>query len=534
MDSLSLLTVMKVVGGLGIFLLGMIVMTDGLRSLAGDSMRNLLMRFTRSPLSGAATGAVVTSILQSSSATTVAAVGFVSAGLMAFPEALGIIFGANIGTTITGWMVVLFGFKLNLGIAALPLIFIGAILKLFFRKKLAAAGYALAGFGLIFVGITFLQEGMSGFEGIITPDNLPSHSLTGILKLLVLGMIATVITQSSSAGVAATLTALFANAINFEQAAALVIGMDVGTTVTALLASVGGSVNAKRTSLSHVVYNIMTAVLAVFLITPFVYIWEEITLAPIVSNAEVALVAFHTLFNTLGALIILPFTGRFARMMEKIIPSERPRYTVKLDQKVLEETDLALEAVRISMQEEFIALLKHINFLLGDLKNGEKADLPVLEAALNDTRDYLDAIDLRQDENNAKWKELISLIHILDHLFRLFERCEEDAYRAKVVQNTSELMKECTMLTANNSRIICALNSKNFTKAENIAKRSEDHIVSITAPFRKKIAEEMAEDKISMDAGTAKLEAIRWLVRITHHISRITLHMEEAILFIAK
>ncbi|QOR62846.1 Na/Pi cotransporter family protein [Sulfurovum sp. ST-21] len=533
MDGLSLVIILKVTGGLGIFLLGMIIMTDGLRSLAGDRMRNLLMHFTRSPISGAATGAAVTAILQSSSATTVAAVGFVSAGLLAFPEALGIIFGANIGTTITGWMVVLFGFKLNLGTAVLPVIFIGAVLKLFFKKKLAATGYALAGFGLIFIGITFLQEGMSGFEGIITPENLPSHSFTGILKLVALGVITTVITQSSSAGVAATLTALFANTINFEQAAALIIGMDMGTTVTALLASIGGSANAKRTSLSHVIYNIFTAVMAVFLITPFVHLWEYIAPVPIVADAQIALVAFHTLFNTIGVLVILPFTHRFAMMMEKIIPPEKPKYTMKLDTKILEEANLALEAVRISIQNEFTALLEHINFILGDSKNGAKADLRMLQAALNETREYLDAIDLKQ-QDDAKWKELISLIHILDHLFRLYERCEEDAYRARVVQKSAELQEEHDLLIANNTEVIRALNSRNFSKAENVAKKSEEQIGRIVEPYRKEIARNMAEDKISMHMGTSKLEAVRWLVRVSHHISRIASHMKEAVFLTAK
>lgn len=170
MENISLITFLKATGGLGIFLLGMIVMTEGLHTLAGDSMRNALMRFTKSPVTGATTGAVVTAILQSSSAITVAAIGFVGAGLMAFPEALGIIFGANIGTTITGWMVALLGFKLNLGTAVLPIILIGVLLKLFTKDKLASFGYSIAGFGLIFVGITLLQEGMSGLEGIITPE----------------------------------------------------------------------------------------------------------------------------------------------------------------------------------------------------------------------------------------------------------------------------------------------------------------------------------------------------------------------------
>ena len=245
------MTALQALGGLGLFLLGMIIMTDGLRTLGGDSMRAALMRFTHSPFTGAATGAISTAILQSSSATTVAAVGFVGAGLLTFPQSLGIIFGANLGTTITGWLVALLGLKLQLGELVLPLVFVGAILKLFARDKVSAVGYALAGFSLIFIGITQMQLGMSGMQGLITPDNLPEDTWLGRIQLVGLGVIATVITQSSSAGVAATLTVLYAGAIRFEQAAALVIGMDIGTTVTAAMAVIGGTIEARRTGLAH-------------------------------------------------------------------------------------------------------------------------------------------------------------------------------------------------------------------------------------------------------------------------------------------
>ncbi|MGB3729069.1 MAG: Na/Pi symporter, partial [Thermodesulfobacteriota bacterium] len=150
----EVLVIVHVAGGIGLFLLGMIVMTEGLRALAGSAMRSVLMRFTKSPATGALTGASSTAILQSSSLTTVAAVGFVGAGLITFPDALGIIFGANIGTTFKGWIIALLGFKYSLENVFLPLVFLGAILKLFTKGRLSTIGYSIAGFGLIFVGIT--------------------------------------------------------------------------------------------------------------------------------------------------------------------------------------------------------------------------------------------------------------------------------------------------------------------------------------------------------------------------------------------
>ncbi|MDX1295724.1 MAG: Na/Pi symporter, partial [Sulfurimonadaceae bacterium] len=250
------------IGGLGLFLLGLIVMTDGLRSIAGDAVRAALLRYTRSPYSGAMTGAAGTALMQSSSATTVAAVGFVGAGLMHFSEALGIIFGANLGTTVTGWLVLLFGFKLKLGLLALPLVFIGAVMRLFAKGKWGGIGFAIAGFGLLFVGIAMLQEGMGALQGLISFEQFPADTWSGRLQLLALGMIFTVITQSSSAGVAAALTAMFAGLISFEQAAALVIGMDIGTTVKVAVITVGSNSEVRRTGYSHLIYNLFTGALA--------------------------------------------------------------------------------------------------------------------------------------------------------------------------------------------------------------------------------------------------------------------------------
>lgn len=533
MENLSILTIVKASGGLGIFLLGMIVMTQGLRSLAGDSTRNALMHFTKSPYSGALTGAFSTALLQSSSATTVMAVGFVGAGFITFPESLGIIFGANIGSTITGWLVALFGFKLHLGIIILPFIFIGVIMKLFFHDKISAFGYALAGFGLLFVGITMMQEGMSGFEGIITPQNLPSDSWIGRLQLVLIGILATLITQASSAGVAVTLTALYANAINFEQAAALVIGMDVGTTVTALMASIGGSANVRRTGSSHVIYNVLTACMALFLITPYIYVWDVLAPGSLIQNAEIGLVAFHTFFNILGVLIILPFTHQFAYLMEKIIPSKEPIFTEKLDNKLLEEPNLALEAARISAQDEFIALLGHINFILGDTTYGKRSDLTLLKSALDKTYRYVDEINPKQ-EKDARWKELISLIHLIDHAQRLHERCEEEEYRAILVQKSPDFKTEAIYLITANNEIIEAITSKRFSDAKKIARISEKYIGKTMLSYRNLIAEKMANDEITIPLGRKKLESARWMTRVTHHIFRIVYHMEKAVLYTAK
>lgn len=525
-------TIAEALGGLGLFLLGMIVMTDGLRSLAGNAMRSALMRFTKTPLSGAVTGAITTALLQSSSATTVATVGFVSAGLLHFDNALGIIFGANLGTTVTGWLVAILGFKLQLDTAMLPLIFIGASLKLFAGGKYAKVGMAIAGFGLIFVGISTLQIAMADVQGVITPDRLPGDSWLGRLQLLSLGMVATIITQSSSAGVATTLAALYAGAINFAQAAALVIGMDVGTTVTAMIATLGGSVDAKRTGLSHVIYNLMTAAIALTLITPYVSIWDAIAPGQLTQNAEIGLVAFHTSFNIAGVALLLPFSRPFARLITRLLPGQGPTFTDGLSPELLEQPDLALRAAQISIQSEFIALLQHIHAILGH-PDGQLAELPALQVALDETHGYLDHIQLGGPHAN-QLERLSAMMHALDHLQRLHERCEEDEDRAYTVQRTADLAAEYRLLVESVDAAIAALQVSDWAKADRIAADSAQHIHHQVRPYRDLTITQMAQGEVDVVQGTARLEAIRWLRRVSKHIARITDHLQQATLAIGK
>jgi len=524
---------MQASGGLGLFLLGMIVMTDGLRALAARAIRVALMRFTRSPLSGAVTGAVSTAILQSSSATTVAAIGFVGAGLITFSASLGIIFGANIGTTITGWLVALLGFKLNLGTVILPVILVGAILRLFGKGRTANIGYALAGFGLIFVGITLMQQGMGGLTDIITPETLPADTLIGRLQLVALGILFTMITQSSSAGVAATLTALFAGAITFEQAAALVIGMDVGTTVTAVMATIGGSVAARRTGLSHVMYNLFAASGALILMTPYTLLWESLSPGALDANTGIALVAFHTSFNTLGVMIILPFTGRFAHMIEKLVPDKKPSYTGRLGEGLLEQPALALTAVQDSMRDELLALLRHVNAMLGDSLMGRRADLTELHLALDETHTYVDRIHLH-DTKGAEWQRMLGIVHTLDHMRRLHERCEEEEDRASTARGSSELSGYGQALVETINAIFNDIETKSWVNATQRAAKTAAYIHDQVEPLRETILAKIARDEIDISQGTERLEAIRWLKRVSKHVARIVQHYGEAVLAAGK
>ena len=523
MDDVTLLT--KAAGGLGLFLLGMLIMTDGLRTLAGDALRHMLMRFTRTPLSGAMTGAVTTAVLQSSSATTVAAVGFVGAGLLAYPAALGIIFGANIGTTITGWLVALLGFKLKVGTLMLPVILAGTLLRLFSTGHRAALGLSLAGFGLIFVGIEFMQTGMSGFNDLISPERLPGDTLGGRLLLVLLGMLATVITQSSSAGVATTLTLLYGGMVSFQQAAALVIGMDIGTTFTALLATIGGTTAARRTGLSHVLYNFLTAVLALLLIDVYVVTWESLAPGLLVAQGEIALVAFHTLFNTLGVIAILPFTGLFARLMMSVIPDRQPAWTRHLEPALLEQPPLALGAAYAAITDLLRTLITHVHQILQQAPG--TADLAQLSQALDETQAYLDHIHV-ESHQQVRHERLLSLLHALDHLQRLHERCEEDEDRAMVAGKAPRLAGVHTLLLAETDSLRRDLAGNNWRHAWQHAEKTEHTILAQRQSLRTRIVSDTALDQLTIPESTERLQALRWMVRVSHHLARITHHLDRA------
>lgn len=523
MSSVSLDLVINLLGGVGLFLLGMVILTDALKSLAGDAMRSALVRYTHTPLSGAVTGATTTALLQSSSATIVAAVGFVGAQLMTYPMALGIIFGANAGTTITGWLVVLLGFKLKLGTIMPPLILVGVSMRLFGKDRIAKIGLAIAGFALIFVGIATLQQGMAGIESAVTPDSFPGDTLLGRLQLILIGIAITLVTQSSSAGVAMSLAALYAGAINFPQAAALVIGMDVGTTATAALATIGASTSSRRTGLSHVTYNIVTAIGAFMLLTPYILLMQAIAPNWFAGNAETALVLFHSGFNLIGVIAILPFARQFAELMQRLVPETESIYTRALDQRLLKEPRVALEVVQTSVAELCVAVFRRLLLL-----NGARVEVPVpstarLHLALAEVHAYIDLVHL-EDGKHPAWERLISLIHTLDHLKRLLVRCDE-RHRAEVAEKLTDLDSARDALVQGLLEAIKSIHDGRLADCEDNIRAALPSIEENSEVAREHVMVSVAAGRIEVPEATEHLEAIRWLRRCSEHTVRITIHL---------
>ena len=299
-----LATAFNILGSLGVFLFGMKIMSEGIQKVAGNRLRKILAYMTQNRVSGVLTGFLTTCLVQSSSATTVMVVSFVNAGLLTFVQSIGVVMGANIGTTLTAWLVSIVGFKFKISAVALPAIGMG--LPLIFSKitKRKNIGEIFVGFGLLFLGLDFLKKSVPNIkENPEILEFLTSYTELGFLSLVIfvfVGVILTIVVQSSSAAMAITITMAFYGWIDFPTAAALVLGENIGTTITAYLASLNANYHAKRTARAHMIINVFGVI---WMFAVFYWFIELVDyLAPGDSsnadNIPIHLSLFHTMFNT--------------------------------------------------------------------------------------------------------------------------------------------------------------------------------------------------------------------------------------------
>lgn len=351
-------------GGIGLFLLGVFLLTDGLKTAGGEALRRILVRFTGRPFTAFISGTGLTVLVQSSSATTLATIGFVSAGILSFSQAIGLVIGAALGTTSTGWLVALVGLKFGIGKLAFPLVGLGAMARLVTHGRNAALALSVAGFGLMFVGIDSLQTGMAGLSSSFSTELLPRGTLFGRALLVAIGIVLTVVMQSSAAAIATTLAAFHSGIIDLEQGASLVIGQSIGTTFTSGIAAMHATVPAKRTALAHILFSAAAGLLA-FALTPlFVIGTKKVADAIGWQPGAVVLAAFHSGFTLLAALLVLPVVGKFSAMIERLIPERYPSLTRRLDASVAELPDVAIEAVRRTLQDILTAMISEIRHVL--------------------------------------------------------------------------------------------------------------------------------------------------------------------------
>ncbi len=411
----------SLLGGIGLFLLGMTLMTEALRTAAGGALRDLLSRFTGGPIQAFFSGAALTAVVQSSTATVIMTIGFVSAGLLTFAQSIGVVFGAAVGTTSTSWLVAFLGLRYSVSVVALPLVGIGALIRLFAKGRLASVGMVIAGFGLIFVGVDTLQSGMEALSGRIQLGAISGTTLGGSAILVAIGFAVTVVMQSSTAAVATTLAALHTGTVDLPQAAALVIGHNVGTTLTAGIAAIGASVPAKRTALSHILLNSFSGIIAFTLLPVHLSIMAAAQSSMGAGPAPL-IALFHTAINVVGVAVLLPVTTRYAALISRLVPDRAPSLSVYLDTSLLSVPSVAVEAARRTVVQIGAVLVEVTCLALRSVpfRRHETDLLQVASTAAAQTRGFLGRIRSSPDDEK-EYNRHLSVLHAVDHLDRLLE-----------------------------------------------------------------------------------------------------------------
>ena len=509
-------------GGLGLFLIGMLLMSQGLVAFGGEVLKQVLSRFTGTPTMAAFTGALATVIVQSSSATTVTLIGFVSAGLISFTQAIGVLIGASLGNTATGWIVAGLGLKINLGFYTLPLIGLGALLKLMGRGRWAEFGMAIAGFGMMFMGLTTLQEGMRGLAGVFNFASLPVGGFGASVLIMLFGLALTAVLQSSTAAIATTLTALHTQTINFDQAAALVVGAAIGTTMTGVLVTIGGTIHAKRTAVAYILFNAAAGALAIALLPVLFWVIAWLGAHAGLDPGAMSLAAFHTLFIALGVVIFLPILPRFAGLVERLLPDKKEHtLTQRLDDSMLAIPSVALEASQRALEETTERMLgAYGRVLAGGTHTLSPGKLQELGRSLDTAYAFVSRIELRQDDA-ASAARRIAQLHTIDHLIRFRSRLDE------LIHNGTDLTSPgyAWALSHNQKILDLARNGLAEHRLADILPELQVNAAGLTELSRQ-MRHELLDGRGALSSKAAdilaKADAYRWLERTAHHIWRIS------------
>ncbi len=542
-------TAIAVLGGVGLFLLGMTVMTDGLKALAGSALRTVLAKAAATPLSGAFWGAIVTLLVQSSSAVTMTTIGLVSAGLLTFPQGLGLVFGANVGTTGTAWLVALIGVRVSLSSYALPLIFVGALTKVLASGRIAAAGAALAGFALVLYGLTTLQQGMGGLAASLHPSDLPSvlgapgvgwlEGWIGLMTLIVVGLAMTAVMQSSTAAIAVTISAFYAGAVGLEQGAALIIGQNIGTATSSALAAIGASATAKRLALAYVLFKLIAALIALVAF-PFTAALMA-RLSPSIDGTTL-LAAYHTAYNVVGVAVLLPATQWFTRVVERLLPSKESPLERALDPAALGNPVVAVEAARRAVAETLKMIAASVAASLSGRNGVAETGAASSAAALADVSDFLSELK-EPPETEAERHRMTSMLHALDHASRLVEILSEgglpgpsnggsDDLRAAelckaAMRWTDTIVESITAESALSERAepIGWRASPEASAALAEVEAASQGLDAMLREHRAKTLASVAPGQLTATEAFARIEAARRLDRIAYHAWRSTAHL---------
>ncbi|MEZ2413880.1 Na/Pi cotransporter family protein [Muriicola sp. E247] len=415
----GLVETLQLLGSLGLFLFGMKVMSDALLLLAGNRMRNILATMTSNRFLGITTGFLITSVIQSSSATTLMVVSFSNASLLTLTESISVIMGANIGTTITAWLITLLGFKVSMSAIALPLVGFGFLFMFSKKEKLKNWGGFIIGFAVLFIGLQFLKENMPDINqnpGILEfLNNYTELGFGSVLLFLFIGTLLTIVVQSSSATMALTLLMTAEGWIPFDLAAAMVLGENIGTTITANLAAIVGNFHAKRTARAHLIFNLLGVLWMLILFYPFLNLisWVSQRLgseSPYASAAAipVAISLFHTFFNVLNTFFLVWFINPISKIVMWSVPEkaepereiDEPKF---LDEKMLKYPETAIASLlkesQYLFQNAIFQIVTHaLNIHREDVKSDLKAK-KVVKKSIEDFKTDVRALYLSKVKN---------------------------------------------------------------------------------------------------------------------------------------
>jgi phosphate:Na+ symporter len=339
-----------ILSGIAIFIIGMFFMQDGFKQLSGGILEKLLEKFTSNTLYAIATGFLSTSVVQSSTIITLIVVSFLSAELLTLVQAVGIVFGSNVGSTTTAWIVSSLGVDVKISTYAFPMLVFGVVLRFFKSNGVKGSGNVLLGLGFIFLGISYMKDGFDIMKNSIDLASYAMEGYLGIIVYILIGILITVVIQSSAATLAIVITALNADSITYVNAIALAIGANVGTTLTTILASFASNENGKRVALIHFLFNLISATFITILIYQFIDLTDFI--APFLgvsdNNYGMKLALFHTIFSVTGVILLTPAISLLVKLSEKLIQKKvssasKPKY---LNQSVLSNPDASLAALK--------------------------------------------------------------------------------------------------------------------------------------------------------------------------------------------
>jgi phosphate:Na+ symporter len=370
-----------IAAGVALFLLGMFALEQGFKAFSGGVLETFLKKTTDTTWKSLGFGFVSTTLMQSSSLVSVLTISFLSAGLIALAQGIGIIFGANLGTTTGAWLVAGLGLKVDIAAYAMPMLVFGVIMV--FQKssaRLQGAGWVLVGMGFLFLGIAYMKGGFEAASGQIDLSQFAVPGFKGLLIYTAVGIAATVVMQSSHATLILTITALAADQVTYQNALALAIGSNVGTTVTAILGAINASVAGRRLAVAHFIFNMVTGTIAIALIAQFATAvdWISAALGIAANNYTLKFAVFHTLFNLVGVLLMLPLIGVLVTVLEKLLRDKvEPEDTARvlfLNSSALEFPDTALEVIQketVHLAFNAFEILAHgLNLNRSDITSG--------------------------------------------------------------------------------------------------------------------------------------------------------------------